>query len=439
MIKPLIFIGAALLTALQSHAQEAWTLQRCISHALEHNLTIKQQEDNVKQQEISLNTSRSQRLPSLNGSAGESFSFGRALTIDNTYANRNTQNTSFGLSTDVPIFTGGQIYYDIQVKNLNLQATLADLDKARESVALNVISAYLEAVYQKDLVTVAEKQVELSKAQTRRMQILFDNKKIAEADLAQIRTAQANDELSLTQQQNQYTLALLTLSQLLELSTPDGFDVTRPEVGDASQAVLPLPDAIFADAMGIKPQIKAEELRVKSAEKSILLAKSGYYPSIRLGAGLGTSYYKSNGIIGPKFGQQMKDNFNQYLSLNLSVPIFNRFQTRNSVRSARLNLHNQQLQMEQTKKSLYKEIQQAYYNAIASQKQCQSSATALESSRTSFKLMEAKYEHGKANATEYQDAKTQLFKAESTALQAQYTFIFRKKILEFYRGNTEDL
>lgn len=433
-MKSLIFISAALLAILPCQAQEAWSLERCITHALDHNLTIKQQEDNVKQQEISLNTSRNQRLPSLNGSAGESFSFGRALTIDNTYANRNTQSTNFNLSTDVPIFTGGQIYYDIKVKSLNLQAALADLDKARESVALNVISAYLEAVYQKDLVTVAEQQSELSKAQTKRMQILFDNKKIAEADLAQIRTAQANDELSLTQQQNQYTLALLTLSQLLELSTPEGFDVMRPEIGDVASIVLPLPDAIYADAVGIKPQIKAEELRLMSAEKSILLAKSGYYPSIRFGAGLGSSYYKSSGIIGPQFGRQMKDNFNQYLSLNLSVPIFNRFQTRNNVRSARLNLHNQQLQMEQTKKSLYKEIQQAYYNALASQKQCQSSATALESSRTSFKLMEAKYEHGKANATEYQDAKTQLFKAESTALQAQYTFLFRQKILNFYRS-----
>lgn len=433
-MKSLIFISAALLAILPCQAQEAWSLERCITHALDHNLTIKQQEDNVKQQEISLNTSRNQRLPSLNGSAGESFSFGRALTIDNTYANRNTQSTNFNLSTDVPIFTGGQIYYDIKVKSLNLQAALADLDKARESVALNVISAYLEAVYQKDLVTVAEQQSELSKAQTKRMQILFDNKKIAEADLAQIRTAQANDELSLTQQQNQCTLALLTLSQLLELPTPEGFDVMRPEIGDVASIVLPLPDAIYADAVGIKPQIKAEELRLMSAEKSILLAKSGYYPSIRFGAGLGSSYYKSSGIIGPQFGRQMKDNFNQYLSLNLSVPIFNRFQTRNNVRSARLNLHNQQLQMEQTKKSLYKEIQQAYYNALASQKQCQSSATALESSRTSFKLMEAKYEHGKANATEYQDAKTQLFKAESTALQAQYTFLFRLKILNFYRS-----
>lgn len=433
-MKSLIFISAALLAILPCQAQEAWSLERCITHALDHNLTIKQQEDNVKQQEISLNTSRNQRLPSLNGSAGESFSFGRALTIDNTYANRNTQSTNFNLSTDVPIFTGGQIYYDIKVKSLNLQAALADLDKARESVALNVISAYLEAVYQKDLVTVAEQQSELSKAQTKRMQILFDNKKIAEADLAQIRTAQANDELSLTQQQNQCTLALLTLSQLLELPTPEGFDVMRPEIGDVASIVLPLPDAIYADAVGIKPQIKAEELRLMSAEKSILLAKSGYYPSIRFGAGLGSSYYKSSGIIGPQFGRQMKDNFNQYLSLNLSVPIFNRFQTRNNVRSARLNLHNQQLQMEQTKKSLYKEIQQAYYNALASQKQCQSGATALESSRTSFKLMEAKYEHGKANATEYQDAKTQLFKAESTALQAQYTFLFRQKILNFYRS-----
>lgn len=429
-------IGVAMLglNTLSVSAQGTFTLEQCIDYAQEHSLNIKRQLDNVKQQEISLNSSKNQRLPNLSGSASENFSFGRALTINNTYANRNTQNTSFSLSADVPIYTGGQIENDIKVKQLGLEAALADLDKAREDIALNVISAYLETVYQKDLVTVAERQVELSKAQVLRMQKLFANGKASEAELAQIKATQANDELSLTQQKNSYTLALLTLSQLLELETPEGFDVVQPATKEVNGIILTAPDIIYSEALGIKPQIKAEQIRIQSAEKNIRLAQAGYYPTIRFGGGLGTSYYKSNGISGANFGQQMKDNFNQYVGLNLSVPIFNRFTTRNSVRAARVQLHTQQLQFEETKKALYKEIQQAYYNAVAAQKQCISSDVALESSRTSFELMEKKYENGKANATEYQEQKTALLKAEASAIQAKYTFLFREKILNFYRG-----
>lgn len=428
------FIAIFFLIPLLGNAQKVFSLKECIDYALDHSLTIKKQLDNVKQQEISLNTSKNQRLPGVSGSASENFSFGRALTIDNTYANKNTQSTSFSLSADVPLYTGGQISNDIKIKQLGLQAALSDLDKAREDISLNITSSYLETVYQKDLVSVSERQVELSKAQVQRMQRLFENGKASEAELAQIKAAHANDELSLTQQKNSYMLALLSLSQLLELETPEGFDVVRPEVSDISSIVITSPDIIYSEALGVKPQIKSEQIRIESAEKSIRLARAGYFPSVYLGGGLGTSYYKTNGYNTNGFGRQMKDNFNQYVGLNVSVPIFNRFSTRNNIRSAKVALHTQQIQFEETKKALYKSIQQAYYDALASQKQCLSSDIALESSRAAFNLMEKKYENGKATATEYQQQKTDFLKAEATAIQSKYTFLFRKKILDFYRG-----
>jgi len=430
-------IAILLSIACQAHAQQPWSLQQCIDYALDHSLAVQRQMNTVKQQQITLNSSKNQYLPELTGSASEQLSFGRALTIDNTYANKNTNSTSFSMSVNVPVFTGGQIENDIKVKRLGLQAALADLDKAREDISLQVITSYLEAVYQKDLVSVAKRQVELSAAQVARMQKLYANGKASEADLAQIKATHASDQLSLTQQENSYTIAALTLSQLLELTTPEGFDVVIPAEVDVNQIVLTSPDVIYAEALGIKPQIKAEQIRIESAEKSIRLARAGYYPSVYLGGGIGTSYYKTNGYQTQGFGQQMKDNFNQYVGLNVSIPIFNRFSTRNSIRTAKVTLLTQQLQLEETKKTLYKEIQQAYYNAIAAQKQCLSSDVALESSRTSFDLMQRKYENGKATATEYQEQKTALLKAEATALQSKYTFLFRQKILDFYR--TSDL
>lgn len=432
-----VFIISLLFSfVLQGRAQEAkeWSLSDCVQYALAHNLNIKQQENNVQQQQVLLSTSKNSRLPDLNGSISENISFGRALTYDNTYKNRNTQNTGFSMGTNMPVFTAGRIPADIKVHRLNLQAALQDFEYARESVMLGVASSFLEAVCQKDMVEVAERQVELSQAQVRRMELLYQNDKVSEADVSQIRSTLANDELSLTQRRNSYMLALLDLSQLLELESPDGFDVARPIKDSVVMADLPLPDMVYNEALTIKPQIQAEQIRLQSAQKSVLIAKSAFYPSLYLNAGLGSSYYKTSGYEAMSFGRQMRDNFNQYIGASLSVPIFNRFATRNSVRSARLQVHAQQMRLDQTKKSLYKEIQQAYYNAVAAGRQCESSDAALASASVAFDLMQRKYENGKATATDYQDAKTKYMQAESQQIQSRYTYLFRRKILEFYRG-----
>ena len=433
MKNKIIMAGLLLVVgSLAAQAQQVWTLQQCISHAISHNITVQRQQDNVRQQEIALNTARNSRLPNLAASAGENFSFGRGLTADNTYANRNTQSTSFGLGTSIPLLTGGQIPAQMRQQRLGLQAAIQDFHKAQDDVTLNVISAYLEAVCQKELVGVARQQVLLSAGQVDRMQKLLDQGKAAPADVAQLRTALANDSLTLTQQENSLMLSLLTLSQLLELDTPAGFDVETPTEALPLDAVLPSPDAVYAEAQGLRPQVLSEQLRVSQAEQSVSVARSALFPTLNFSAGLGTNYYKTSGFAGSSFGSQMRDNFNQYFGFSLSVPIFNRLQTRNNIRSARLAVHTQQLQLQETRKSLYREIQQAYYNAVAAQRQCQSAQVAGQSAETSFRLMQSKYENGKANATEFHESKTQLTRARSEEVQARLTFLFRRRLLEFY-------
>lgn len=425
---------ALMLVACSTMAQQEWTLSQCIEHAIVNNISIKRQEANVKSQEISLSSAKSSRLPGVNASAGQNFNFGRGLTIDNTYINSNTQSTGFNIGADLPLYTGGQIANNIKARKLDLLAAMSDLEYAKENISIQVASAYLEALFQKDLLEVSKQQVLLSKEQERRIEALFANGKCAETELAEIRATVANDELSLTQQQNSYTLALLTLSQLLELPTPEGFDIAKPETVELEGIVLAQPDEIYAEAVMTKPQIEAENIRLQSAERNIRIAQSGYYPKVNVGTGIGTNYYKASGRTSPSFGDQMRDNLNNSISLSLSVPIFNRFSTRNQVSSARLQYHNQQLKLDETHKSLYKEIQQAYYNALAAQKQCTSSQQAEKASTLSFALMEKKYAAGKATATEYQESKTALFRATTNRLQAEYTFLFRQKILNFYRG-----
>lgn len=432
LIYSLLFL--TLCPCLHGQAQEPWSLERCIAHAVEHNLQVRQSEQQVRQQEITLSTVRNSRLPSVDGSVSQSFNFGRGLTAENTYVNRNTMSTSFGLNANVPVYDGGQTTHNLKAQKLQLQALLADLDKAREDLSLQVTSEFLEVLFQQEQLKVARQQCELSVFQEERIHKLFDAGKASESEWADAKALVASDRLAETQADNAYRLALLSMSQLLELPSPEGFTVEVPQIPESKQVTLPLPEAIMAEAVGIKPSIKAGEYRVRSAERNILLARTGYFPKLSLGAGLGTNYYHTSGFDAAPFGRQMRDNFNRYVGISLSVPLFDRLYTRNQMRSARVQLESQQLSLEQTRKGMFKEIQQAYYNAVAAQEQCSSASVSEEASKVAFALMTAKFENGQATATEYQEAKTRLFKAQSDGLKARYSFLFRCKIIDFYRG-----
>ena len=417
------------------HAQQTWTLRQCIDYAIEHNLTIKQQEATAEQSKIELNTAKNSRLPNLNGSASHSFNFGRSLQADNTYKSINTQSTGLSLSTSIPLFTGLQITNNIALSKLNLQAALEDLNAAKENISIQVASNYLQVLFNAELARVAHEQVDLSKEMLNQKEAYFRNGKASESELYEAKSRVAQDELSAVQADNTYQLSLLDLSQLLELPSPDGFAIASPAVDIVDRLGTPLPPAdIYADALLIKPVIKAAQYRLEGAQKSIRIAQSAYYPQLSLGAGLSTNYYKMSGLENADFGSQLRDNFSQYVGVTLSIPIFNRLATRNRVRSARIQQTTLGWQLEDSKKTLYKEIQQAYYNTLSAQTQYASSNTATEAAQASFDLMKEKYLSGKANATEYNESRTAWMKAVSDQLQAKYNYIFRFKILDFYRG-----
>jgi len=433
MKRTVISLSLTLLGAFQLQAQETWDLQRCITHAIEHNLSIKQKEAARNQSEVELNTAQWSRMPNLNGNIGQSFNFGRALQADNTYGNRNTRNTNFSLGTNIPLFTGMQIPNSIALSKLNLKAATEDLAKAKEDISIQVASYFLQVLFNEELTKIARNQVALSQEQLDRKVAFFQNGKASEAEVLEAKSRLAQDQLSLVQAENNHQLALLDLSQMLELPSPENFRISVPDIDDFT-ADLSMPEEVYAQAMMNKPAIKAAQYRLQGAEKSIKIAQSGYYPQLSFGAGIGTNYYHLSGIENAPFSTQWDQNMNKYLQFSLSIPIFNRFQTRNRVKSARIQHTALSWQLEESKKALYKEIQQAYYNALAAESKYKSSQSASESAEASFRLMSEKYANGKASATEYNEMRTAWMKALSDGVQAKYEFMYRSKILDFYKG-----
>ena len=386
-----LFIIASVVT-MPAYAQQKWDLKQCIDHAIANNLTIKLQEAQREQSKVEL-------------------------------------------STSIPLFSGLQKINNVALSKLNLQAAMEDLNKAKEDISIQVASAYLQVLFNEELVKVANEQLALSKEMLEQKTAFYKNGKASQAEWYEAKARVAQDELSAVQAENNRRLSLLDLSQLLELPSPDDFAIVSPATDSiAGLKIQTSPAEVYAEAVLTKPSVKAAQYRLEGAEKSIRMAKGAYYPQLSFGAGISTNFYNVSGMENGNFGSQLRDNFSQYIGFSLSVPIFNRFETRNRVRSARIQQHTYYWQLEESKKTLYKEIQQAYYNAVNAETQYHSSLTADEAAQASFLLMKEKYTNGKANATEYNESRTAWMKAVSDRLQAKYDYLFRTKILDFYRG-----
>ena len=436
MIRNIILMLTALL-AMQlpqtADAQKQWTLRECEDYAIANNISIKQSEV--------ARTARNKRLPDLSASLGENLSFGRGLTEMNTYENTNTSNTSLQLQTSMPLFTGFEIPENIKLSRLNLEAMTEDLEKAKNDIRMQVAQAYVQILYDQEIAAVAHRQIEIDSMQVARLTAFVNNGKASVSELSQQQSTLATSRLTATQADNKYRISVLALTQLLELPTPEGFAVVSPDMGELSRLediTLLTPDEIYAEALTFKPEIRSEQLRLQGSEHSINIAKAGYYPKLNFSAGLGSNYYTTSAYDSDAFGKQLKNNFSQFIGLNLSIPIFSRFQVRNSVRSARADRLNQELKLENVKKTLYKEIQQVYYNALNAISKEESSREAVVSSEDAFNLMQAKYENGKANITEFNEAKNKYLKAESDLVQARYERLYQWALLDFYRGRALD-
>ena len=438
-MKAITLTLAALALAGSIRAQQGWTLDRCIDYALENNIQIRQSDIAARTRDVDLNSARSNRLPGVSASASQSWSFGRSLTIDNTYANTNTASTSFSIGTDMTLFAGGRISGNIQNARLGLDAAMADLERIKDDVRVQVAQAFIQIVYNRSILDVAQGQVTIDSMQVERLTALAAIGKASSAEVASQKATLAQSQLSVTQAQNNLNMSILTLTQLLELPSPEGFDVIQPDADAIEFSIPDSPEQIYAQALDIKPAVKSEEIRLQQAANSIDIAKGGYYPTLSLSAGAGTGYYTSSNRTSDNFGSQMKNNFGPHVGLNLSIPIFSRNSNRNSVRSAQLSMMNQEMQLDNVKKQLYKEIQQAYYNTVSSKSRYESSQEVEVSAQESFQLVQAKYEGGKASITEFNESKNRLVTAQADVIKYRYEYLFNTALLEFYRNSSFEL
>lgn len=435
-IATLLVLGTLGCSA-QAQTQESnvWSLRQCIDYAIEHNIDIQRAKNLTDQSTVDVNTAKWSRLPNVNGSASQNWSWGRGTSPkDNTIKdNINSSQLGFGAQTDIPIFTGFRLPNQYSLSKLNLKASIEDLNKAKEDLSINVASTYLQALLDLELRNIAQKQTEISKAQWNRLKELFNEGKASTAEVVEAEARVSQDEMNAVKAENAYKLSLLNLSQLLELPNPEKIELEAPVDEVVFTSLSPIDD-IYLQSINNKPVVKAAQYRLSGSDKEIKIAQSGYYPELNLNVGLSTGYYSIDGIASEGFKTQLKSNLRKYVGLSLNIPIFNRFETRNKIRKAKLQKIGQALILDNTKKALYKEIQQAWYNALTAESKYNASLSSVEANQKSFQLISEKYANGKATSIEYNEAKFNLTKAQSEKVQSKYNYLFSSKIINFYKG-----
>lgn len=408
---------------------EAWTLDSCISYAVSHNVSIRMQELSIREGEQSVTEAKDRFLPQLDASASQSFSFGRGLTADNTYANRNTSNTGWNVGLGLPLFQGMAEYRGIKVAKASLRQYLLETEAAKDNVTLNVISQYLQVLYDKELARSARSNAELSAFEVERQKALIEAGKVAEATLYDLEAVAAQDRLQVVTADNDTRTALVTLANMLQLPSAEGFDIVELAQGEPP---IPTPDEVYSDAMTVNNSIQGARQAVRVADENISYARSGYLPTLSFNAGLGSNYYSMKGAEHEGFGAQMRHNFAKTLGFSLRIPLFDGFSTRNNVRRARFRKSSAELQLEQKSIDLHKDIELAYYQAVGARERYLTSGETLEKTRLSFESTRERFNLGRATQADYEQAKNNLFRTEVGRIQARYEYLMRHRILMFY-------
>ncbi len=420
---------ATLATSAPADAQQ-WSLDSCISYALNHNIEVRQRILATRQGELAVREAKDAALPRVSGYGSESFSFGRGLTALNTYANRNTNAFSVGASLSLPLFQGLRVVRNVDYSRTSLRALVERSEAIKDDVTVNVIAQYLQALYSREALAIARMSLSVSEKELLRRKQLLEAGKIPELDLYEAQAQVSRDNLTVVNAQNDSIIALLDLANLLNIESNTEFDISPLQ--EDSEATIPTIEEVWNNVSINNHSLRAASIEREAAIKYVSVAQTGYIPTLSFNAGLGTNYYKTTGYDNESFATQMKNNFSKSLGFSLDIPIFDAFSTRNSVARAKVQQLNAELDLENTRQSLYKAISTAYTQAVAAQSKEESATVAEQSTLKAFEAMSVKYDNGRANATEYEKAKADYLNALAERVQAHFEKLLRIKILNHY-------
>ncbi|PKQ44390.1 TolC family protein [Confluentibacter flavum] len=435
-IKNSIVISVFFVSAL-CFSQKKWTLQECVAYALENNITVKKAENTLLINDQDIIASKGSFLPSVSGSASHGLSLGQSQLFEGSFVNRTSNSTNFGVRVSENVFNGFRTTYLYKQAQLNLETSELELNRIKDDISLNVANSYLNVLFNKEQLETAKAQYDFSTKQLQQVKDLVDAGTQPRVNIYDAEATLANDEQALTVAENNFTLSLLTLSQLLQVPF-EGFDVQVIEVDTPSEALLYDDVSPILDfAMENRNEIKIAEKNIDNSEINTKLSKAGYLPSVSFGYSFGTNVFFTNlSTTEEAFFTQLEDNKGHSFNLNVNIPIFSQFQNKTAVAKSKIREDNAQLDLDQAKLNLESNIQRAYTDAQAAFKTYESAKKSLESQELSFNNSQERFNIGAMNAFELEQSRIRYINAQASLINAKYDFVFKTKVLDFYMGKT---
>lgn len=455
---------------LRAQNDTIWSLEKCIQYALENNIQIKQQTLDEDISDVDLRQSEYNFYPGFNADFSHGYSFGRSVDpFTNEFATERIMRQDGRISGSVVLFSG---FTNVNNLRLNMHLNTAvryDTEKIQNDVTLTIAAAYMQILYSMDFVENAVQQVEIIKQQLERTRLLFEGGTVPRGSVMEIEARLAEEELNLVNARNDLRLSYLELIHLLDMDASVSFAIEKPDIEIEDQLNLSSHQNIFEQALAVEPSIQSAEEYIEVASKQLELEKGGLYPTVSLVGSLGSGFSQAAQIptnpvnLGPMqigylqdgtevfadnvqfdfdtkpYSDQLRDNFYQYVGVNVSIPIFNRMQTRSRIQRSRIELERARNNYELSQNNLNKTIGQAYADALAAYQRYQATNKALDSFNESFNYTRQRFELGMVSTVEFNESQMRLAQAQRDAIQAKYDFVFKKKIMEFYTGKGFEL
>ena len=414
----------------------------CVDYAMKNNINIKRSNLNVLQSRSSVDQSKADLLPSLNGRATHTYNYGKNQNpTTGVLEDFNARGNTFGVSANVMLFNGFANYNTIKQNSILLDAALADLEQAGNDVGLNVAQAYLQIIVNEELLRSSKIQLETSKEQLKRTAILVKAGSLAKLDELQALSQKALNETQVVNNENTLDLSKLQLMQLLQLPYDPNFSIVNPDLSPNDlDPVSATSTEIYEIALKTQPNIKSTELRIEASEAGLAAAKGSRLPTISGFVGVDTRYsgFAPVGLEPNPFSDQLESNLGENVGFSLNIPIFNNYRVKQGIQNSAINKERATLNDIDTKNNLRQQIEQAYFNATAALKAYNSAEEQVRALKLTFENMEKQRDLGAINSTDFTLAQNNLSTAESDMIRAKYDYIFKLKILDFYQGKPLD-
>lgn len=434
---------AILSLALRAFAQDTsgtWSLERCITYAMDNNLQLKQKRVSVQISETDVEAKKGALLPTVSFNTGQNASWrpwskSYVNITDGTMSTTSSElnyNGSYGVQAQWSVWNGGRNRRQLDRSRLTQRQSEVDVESTELSLQEQIVQYYVQILYQREAVAVNKQVLASTETLCDRAKTMYEVGQMSRADYAQMQAQVSQEKYNVANSAAQLRSTILALSQILQLPMDDNFDIAVPTISeDMLSAPIPSAGQVFEISKNLRPEIRYYRLGIEGADIDIDIAKRGYLPTIGVSAGI-----NSNGASGMKdsYGRQLKTNLNNSIGLSISIPIFDGKQNSTNVAKAQLNRTNAELALELEEQQLYNDIETFWINARNASDQYSSALISVESMRESYNLVSEQFSVGLKDIVDLTTGKNNLLQAEQQLLQAKYTAVLNRTLLNFYQG-----